>query len=813
MEFNLRYYVFLIHSYITYLKMPDKELINSWDNNIKPFITKKYSFEQSGIFNVNADIKYFMKEIDNAIKKSKIITINNNLSEKKEIKKIQSNDNLNTFSSLSDKMAKLDQEQDEFENDLEIIKIEDEEELINNKNIINIENSDKNDDNDDNNIKRAVSLNEIKCHSSTIASKSTAVSIYDELNNKSNEIRISCMSYSQTITSTKSIKKEISPNFSDEFETEGVNIVHRKNIIIQMTYNLFLKKIVVGKFFDDYFYNTINFTEQCFYFMKKDIIFKKIMNCYKYYTNLKVPFIQRKNIIHFMNILVIKMHECFTILDPKEDILIKIKKFYNDLINELKSFLIKTKKRNSKIGEFLLGGINAIKTGVNTIKENIDKKIKSINDKEDKNEIKKEEKIHNIKENLNIVLIERQQKKEEKTKININEKEEDKKEEINNKEKEKEKEKNEKEKIPEEEVLFECEKILSLLQNEVPKQETLNQTEQILYFYKLKLNYLNNKKNNNSKKFVRTLKKSNTERYLSLSLNEQIKDKETNNKKPYFSFLNYEIKEIGEELIYISKSSLNAIKRKELYNGAFLKKSKSITSPNIIENINKFNKLIFFIIEDILSYDFPKDRAKSIENWANVADYCKKRRDYNDIFAINSAFKNYIISGLNLTWKEIGSKAKRIIKDLENICSFEGNYKNVREDMKSLANNDFYIPYLGLLLKDLNFYEESYKYIVNGNFINFEKINEVQNAIDEFFHYQKIKDKKKINLNQDLDFFECLENQKEEYLENLASKLEPKFILYMNPKKIKRLTYIDKKYFKGHSGKGLLNISMRQSHV
>ena len=48
---------------------------------------------------------------------------------------------------------------------------------------------------------------------------------------------------------------------------------------------------------------------------------------------------------------------------------------------------------------------------------------------------------------------------------------------------------------------------------------------------------------------------------------------------------------------------------------------------------------------DILSYDFPKDRAKIIDKWAHVAEYCKKRKDYNDLFAINSAFKWYM--GIN----------------------------------------------------------------------------------------------------------------------------------------------------------------------
>ncbi len=115
--------------------------------------------------------------------------------------------------------------------------------------------------------------------------------------------------------------------------------------------------------------------------------------------------------------------------------------------------------------------------------------------------------------------------------------------------------------------------------------------------------------------------------------------------------------------------------------------------------------------------------------------------------------------------------------------------------MKLLTRNDFYTPYLGLLLKDLNFFEEKFKYFENGNLINFDKINGVQRVIDEFFHFQKTVDKVVTVLPEKLNFFENLEVLKESYLEKLAQKLEPKFTLYLSPKNEKRLTNIDRKYF------------------
>ena len=296
------------------------------------------------------------------------------------------------------------------------------------------------------------------------------------------------------------------------------------------------------------------------------------------------------------------------------------------------------------------------------------------------------------------------------------------------------------------------------------------------------------------------MKKHKSEKSTLAVIEEDKSKKKIYMKKPYFSCLNYEIKEIGDELIYVSLMALNKIKRKELYNGAFFKKSKLTTSPNVIGNTEKFNNLITFIIEDILSYDYPKKRAEIIERWANIGDYCRKNNDYNDAIAINSVFKSFIIEGLKKTWGMVGRKAKKIIKKLDEFCAIEGNYKNIRNNMKLLNYNELYIPHLRLLLMDLNYYEENFKYLVNGNLINFDKINGIQKTIDDFFGFQNINYRKKIEigLNEDLNFFENLESITEDYLETIANKLEPEFKIYNNPKKTKRLTSIDKKYFRGH---------------
>ena len=267
------------------------------------------------------------------------------------------------------------------------------------------------------------------------------------------------------------------------------------------------------------------------------------------------------------------------------------------------------------------------------------------------------------------------------------------------------------------------------------------------------------------------------------------------NNDGFFDVLDWDKNEIGEKLISTSKNLINKVQRREIYKAIFLKNKKYETSPNVMENIDKFNRLTFFIIQDILSYDFAKDRAKIVEKWVKIADYCRERKDYNDCVAINSALNNYIITGLNKTINEISKDKKELMKSISRFCRYQGNYKKLREDMDKLDYNEFYIPYLGMLLKDLAFFEENSKYIINDILINFEKLENVQLAVSKFFNFQNAKDRINPIIPEELGFFDNLEDLKETDLEELANKLEPEFTLGANKKREKRVTNIDIAYF------------------
>ena len=625
-----------------------------------------------------------------------------------------------------------------------------------------------------------------------------------------------------------SLEKEMTSNYYEENEHKNNNIIFFKNSIndIKMlSCNLMLKKIIFEDFLKKQAQKVYHFCQQCFCFMKIDIFFRKILNCYIYYRKKNLSIEKILNLIDFFNILIIEMFEYYKII-PKE-YLQTIKTVYNTIISDLiiynnynnnyfemkidkNEFINKNLLFNEKEEEF--GQERDIKYNdekFNKYKMNNNLQIEEENEnfsngkdndyiiiQEDEgffdeniyNEQKEIENFINKTFLQDFFIIPRNSLSPYNDTISI----------VN----------------PLEKFLVNLKIFLNLFKFKRPDYDKLDNVKKSLSFYKY-LKELENHKNEINKLKNKNKKNLNIRRSLCLSQNEKIHsdkniDKRIYLQKGFFSIYDWEPEEIGEELIRVTKKLLSGIERRELYKAIYLKKNKNITSPNVVENIDNFNKLTFFIIEDIISYDHCSDRAKVMDKWAHVAEFCKSKKDYNDCIAINSALNSYIITGLNLTNKELKTKTINLIKNIGNFCQCDGNYKNIREEIKKLNNlKESYYPYLGMMLRDITFFEESSKYLVDGELINFEKIENIHNLIENNFRFIKEERKQEDNYIyiKELSFFEHLEMNTEENLESIANKIEPKFEYNKGKKEFKRKTNIDEKYFKQYEN----NLMFRKS--
>ncbi len=366
-------------------------------------------------------------------------------------------------------------------------------------------------------------------------------------------------------------------------------------------------------------------------------------------------------------------------------------------------------------------------------------------------------------------------------------------------------------KIPEnflqlnEKILKTIKYILSLFEKEKdgePKIEDIMEAKKNIKFYKKLYNLIDKteKKQILVSPFQRH--KRNTQRFSLFSFGQNVKQKKES--KGYFCVNDWGTEDIGDTLMAVSKSLLNKIQPRELYRAVFIKKNKEITSPNLVNCINKSISLTNFIIEDIISYSSRKERAKTYEKWVQIADYCKLNKDYNDLYAIFSALNNYIITGLKETLKYINYKYINMFKQIKEFCTLEGNYKIIREDIDECnKNGEIFVPHPAILMKDINYFEESSKYVNEKGCINIEKIEKITEILEKHFKYKKLD--KKIEIKKELKFFEDLEMLTEEELEEIEKKVE-KDKESVITKGGRRLTNIDKKYFGKENKKSVISL-------
>ena len=269
-----------------------------------------------------------------------------------------------------------------------------------------------------------------------------------------------------------------------------------------------------------------------------------------------------------------------------------------------------------------------------------------------------------------------------------------------------------------------------------------------------------------------------------------------------FDVFNWDPIELARQITIITQYLYRNIGCQELLLGGWTKKDKMEKSPNITKLIIRFNKISRWIMEEILSYDSSKNRAKVIEFFLSVAEELRNINNLNDCFAVITTFNHLCIKRLKKTWKNVSQISKEKLKQLSKLCSILKNFEAIKTEFIQYKNNitnineleEGCIPYLAPYLKDLAFLEEGHKYFNDNKLINIHKLLIVGKNIRNIKESQMfVYSYKPVYALAILSDPEPLEDNE---LTALSEALEPKFKLNSKRSKIKRKTNTETKYEK-----------------
>lgn len=204
--------------------------------------------------------------------------------------------------------------------------------------------------------------------------------------------------------------------------------------------------------------------------------------------------------------------------------------------------------------------------------------------------------------------------------------------------------------------------------------------------------------------------------------------------REFFDILDWSEVEVARQLTLVTFHIFSKIETKELLNSQWTKVDKQTTAPNVTKLIERFNRLVLWVCEEILAFDKSKYRAQAIEKFIKLASELKKINNYNDCVVIVTALHSIYVKNLAKSWRRISFEGVKTCKELNNLCSYVKNYAALRVQIENCEGSC--IPYLGYFLKELAFIDEGPKYTREPNLINIEKIKRVQKVIDNVKRFQ-----------------------------------------------------------------------------
>jgi son of sevenless len=238
------------------------------------------------------------------------------------------------------------------------------------------------------------------------------------------------------------------------------------------------------------------------------------------------------------------------------------------------------------------------------------------------------------------------------------------------------------------------------------------------------------KKIKSNKKNKKDTRKPNWEKFQELEFGV------SDNNSP-FNVLNISGKELAEQLTYIDYKYYSEIKFTEMLGQSWNKEKKRFMAPNLMRSINFLNKISGWVAVQILTENNLEKRVKIVKYFLKVLPELVNLNSLNMIQAVNSALSGSAIHRLNNTWEQIEEKEIQERTKVDELISTRGNFKNLRNTMSNCYDSGKECsPFIGILLKDLVFFDDGNPKLVDGK-INFNKCIGFFSIMKNILRFQK----------------------------------------------------------------------------
>jgi len=195
--------------------------------------------------------------------------------------------------------------------------------------------------------------------------------------------------------------------------------------------------------------------------------------------------------------------------------------------------------------------------------------------------------------------------------------------------------------------------------------------------------------------------------------------------------------QIAQQLTLLEHSIFSEIKPSEFFHQGWAKADADRRSPNIRAAISRFNTTTKWIVASVLKEERLKSRVKVVRKFINVAKHLRALNNFHTLMAFLAGINDSPVYRLKYTRAELPPKPTRMLEELQNLMNADTNYEQYRQNLSNISESEPCIPYLGMLLRDLTYFEEDGSSSSEAGLINFKQSKNVYSVLNHIIIHQQ----------------------------------------------------------------------------
>lgn len=171
-------------------------------------------------------------------------------------------------------------------------------------------------------------------------------------------------------------------------------------------------------------------------------------------------------------------------------------------------------------------------------------------------------------------------------------------------------------------------------------------------------------------------------------------------------YLGTEVRELARQLTLYDSELFRRIVASELLNKNWTSSKSSVTAPNVLALIERFNEVSFWVATSILNENRPGKRRKVVEQMLLLATEFQTLNNFHGLMSVLAGLMLSPVARLKKTFAKVDRNLAQRFEEFKSIMSPLSSYKAYRGQLNQVPKKEPCLPYLGTILSDLTFLED-----------------------------------------------------------------------------------------------------------